>query len=479
LRPVVKGAPHRFWLGALATLPEPERLRDSVPYAAAIWKDVDMRSSFRATWLSVRASYWFVPALLTIAAIGLAMVTISIDRVSGAAGLSALDWIDQSRPEGARAQLTVIASAMIAVSSTVFAITIAAVAYASGNYGPRLLTNFMNDRGNQISLGVFIATFVYNLLVLRVVRSGQDQLGAGSGGAEVAAFVPQLSMLVSTLSVILAVAVLVYFLHHIPASIRINTVLGGIGRRLIADIEKRFPLEGRGVEPEQGRRGSAIAATEIGYIEIIDFEELDRIAGKSGIVISLSARTGDFVHPHLPLVEVSGAEPDEALKRRIHDCFSLGDSRTPTQDLEFLIDELVEIGVRALSPGINDPFTAITSMHWMGAALAKLADRDLVEGPEQESYDRSRVRPIADDFGHFVRRSFGAIRSSAATNPTAGRIFLQALHGVANGAASRPRRQTLLCEAWLLVEQAEAELSGPALHEIRQEMGRFEESVRG
>ncbi|MDP8912148.1 MAG: DUF2254 domain-containing protein [Pseudomonadota bacterium] len=438
-----------------------------------------MRSSLRALWLSVRASYWFIPSLLTVAAFLLALTTIHLDQLWGSAWLTSFSWFEGSRPEGARAQLTVLSSAMITISSTVFAITIAAVAYASGNYGPRLLTNFMNDRGNQFSLGVFIATFAYNLTVLRVVRNPGDPPTPGQSGAEaLTAFVPQLSMLVSAATAILAVAVLVYFLHHIPASIRIDTVLGGIGRRLLRDIERRFPPEGGACEPEERISGSPINARSIGYIEVVDFAELDEIARKKGLTIALRVRTGDFIHPHLPVVEVS-EEAEEALQKRILDCFSLGESRTPTQDLEFLIDELVEIALRALSPGVNDPFTAVTSMHWMGAALARLADRDLLAGPEQDSYSTSRVQPLADDFDHFVKRSFGALRASAATNPIAAKIFLETLFGVSVGTSSAHRQSTLRREAEMLVEQAEHELKGPALTEVRERLGSFPSPMGG
>lgn len=438
-----------------------------------------MRSSLRAIWLGVKASYWFIPSLLTLAAFLLALTTIHLDRIWGSTWLTSFSWFEVSRPEGARAQLTVISSAMIAISSTVFAITIAAVAYASGNYGPRLLTNFMNDRGNQFSLGVFIATFAYNLTVLRVVRDAQDTPTPDDPATEpLTAFVPQLSMLVSAASAILAVAVLVYFLHHIPASIRINTVLGGIGRRLLRDIERRFPLEGGASEPEERISGTPITARSIGYIEVVDFAELDEIARKKDLSIALLVRTGDFVHPHLPLVEVSD-ERGEELQKRILGCFSLGDSRTPTQDLEFLIDELVEIALRALSPGINDPFTAVTSIHWMGAALAALADRDLREGPEQDSYRPGRVQPMADDFDHFVKRSFGALRASAAANPIAAKIFLEALSGVSIGASSARRQATLRREAEALVQQAECELKGPALAEVRERLGSVPASLEG
>lgn len=434
-----------------------------------------MKSTFRASWLAIKASYWFIPTILTLAAFGLALLTIHLDRSWGSEWLTTLPWFEGARAEGARAQLTVIASAMIAISSTVFAITIAAVAYASGNYGPRLLNNFMNDRGNQVSLGVFVATFMYNLLVLRTVRSAEETPAPGETTAEgITAFVPQLSMLVSGASVLLAVGVLVYFLHHIPASIRINTVLGGIGRRLVADIGKRFPGAGGAGEPAPCVDGPAISATRVGYVEIIDFERLDRLADRSDLVLSLTIRTGDFIHPHLPVVYVSGGDAGEELAEQILDCFSLGNSRTPTQDLEFLIDELVEIALRALSPGVNDPFTAVTSLHWLAAALAKLADRNLSEGPEQQSYDRMRVRPLADDFRHYLRRSFGAMRLAAATNPIAATVFLDSLRGVAIGATSQERRRALLDEARLLGEQASLELAGPARDEVRAHLERVQ-----
>ena len=429
-----------------------------------------MRSGPRATWLAIKASYWFIPAVLTLAALALALITIRLDRTWGPEWLASFAWFEGSRPEGARAQLTVIASAMIAISSTVFAITIAAVAYASGNYGPRLLTNFMNDRGNQVSLGVFVATFVYNLMVLRTVRDSEDVPAPDQAAAEaVTAFVPQLSILVSGASALLAVAVLVFFLHHIPASIRINTVLGGIGRRLIEDIEKRFPLDGESDEPRDAPEARALTAPRSGYVEIIDFAGLDQLAREHELRLALRIRTGDFIHPHLPVVEVGG-EVDDQIAERILNCFSLGNSRTPTQDLEFLIDELVEIGVRALSPGINDPFTAVTAMHWMAAALAKLADRDLCAGPEQSDYDRSRVFPVADDFAHYLRRSFGAMRPAAATDPSAAKVFLDSVHGVALGAASAHRRTMLAEEAVRLVRQAEKELKGPALDEVQSRL---------
>jgi hypothetical protein len=130
-------------------------------------------TELRWVWSRLNANYWFYPALFAIVAGALAVLTVYLDRSGFAQGLNKAGWIMPARPGGASDMLTVIAGSMIGVASTVFSITIAAVAYASGNYGPRLLTNFMEDRGNQLSLATFIGTFVYAVIVLRSVR-GDD-----------------------------------------------------------------------------------------------------------------------------------------------------------------------------------------------------------------------------------------------------------------------------------------------------------------
>ncbi|MEM8695418.1 MAG: DUF2254 domain-containing protein [Pseudomonadota bacterium] len=438
-----------------------------------------MIARLRSVWLSINASYWFFPALFSIIAFILSFVTVYLDRNGAAEWLTSVPWLEPARPEGARTVLTVIAGSMIGVAATVFSITIAAVAYASGNYDPRLLTNFMEDRGNQLSLGVFIATFVYALIVLRVVR-GEDERPASTADAAATTlpgFTPQLSLLVATAMAIWAVGVLVYFLHHIPAGIRINTVLQGIGERLVRDIKRRFPDEEGKREPQEARRGAPIPAESNGYLEIIDFETLDAIAERTDGRIALRLRTGDFVHRGVPLAEVDGTDVDDDLADCIRDCFVTGGMRTATQDLEHLIDELVEIALRALSPGINDPFTAVTALHWLSAGMAELARRDLDRGPEQDKYDRSRVQPLDDDFEHFLNRSFSAVRASVAGSPMASLKFLDALESIAPVTRSRRRRAMLLGEGLQLVEQAKTALEGPSMDRLNDRFDSFAEAM--
>lgn len=439
----------------------------------------------RSTWVNVQGSYWFYPALFSILALLLSIVSIALDRSDITEMLVDSEWIVPVKADGARNILTVIAGSMIGVASTVFSITIAAVAYASGNYGPRLLSNFMNDRGNQLSLAVFIATFVYSVMVLRVIRSADETTGSASSDSVLAGssigFVPQLSLLIAVGLMGLSVAVLVFFLNHIPASIRINSVLKSIGAELLRNVRKRFPVDESSLEPVSTEGGREIYAERVGYVQIIDFRQLGEIAKGNEIHISLCVRPGDFVHPDIALVRVMDGDADEEevekLADDVRDCFSMAALRTPSQDIEFLIDELVEIALRALSPGINDPFTAITAMHWAGAALSEFAGRALDRGPEADDYDQSWLSPVADNFSHFLSRSFGSMRSGVATSPLAARNYLTCLRDAATGASNRGRMGLLREEGGKLMEQARLNLAGPDLQELEDAYGCFEREM--
>lgn len=433
----------------------------------------------RALWMSVNSSYWFWPAVLSIGAVLLAMLTVHIDRSGQLEWLAHVSWLAPAQPESARNILNVIAASMIAVASTVFSITIAAVAYASGSYGPRLLNNFMEDKGNQLSLATFIATFSYAVMVLRVVRdAGEDtDARAVSLAGAYDGFVPQLSVLVATAIMAVAIAVLVYFLHHIPASIRINTVLEGIGSRLIRKIEDRFPDEGEAPDNPPWPPGVPITARTSGYIQLIDYGALDRIARDAGCRIVIKRRTGDFVQPSVPLLQVIDRTPDRDLVEALLGCYSWGGMRTAEQDLEFLIDELVEIALRALSPGTNDPFTALTAMYWLSAATGELAARRLDNGPDAKDYDPARVRPHADDFAHYLRRGMGAIRFSAAGDPMVADQFLECLTAIAGNTRDEDRRGRVRAEGYALADQAREALSGPALAQVEDRFVRFAQDM--
>ena len=439
-----------------------------------------MTARLLSIWNRINASYWFWPATFCVIAFFLSLFTIWLDRNGASDWLSNSDVLAPARPSGATTMLQVIAGSMIGVAATVFSITIAAVAYASGTYGPRLLTNFMEDRGNQLSLATFIGTFVYAIMVLRVVRHEDEQASTlkGALASDIPGFVPQLSLLVATAMMLISVAVLVFFLNHIPSKIRINKVLENIGRRLIAQITDRFPKEGNGRDEDELPEGMPVTAGRSGYIEVIDFDGLEDAAKKFEGRIVLMQEAGDFVHPLIPLAKFSDNACDDGCADAIRNCFVLTGLRTPQQDLRFLIDELVEIALRALSPGINDPFTAMTALHWLGAATAELGRRELHVSPnDMDKHDKRRVYPLHSDFADYVAHGFGAARSAVATSPKATLAMFDVLQDCASAVTGAERVGVLRSEGDRLMDQCATNLKGPDLSEVHDRHREFQSVV--
>ncbi len=277
----------------------------------------------------------------------------------------------------------------------------------------------------------------------------------------------------------LCVGVLVYFLHHVPASIRINSVLESIGKRLLRAIEKDYPVEDARSDASPQKGGEAILAEGEGYVQMIDFDDLERLAREKDSVISLRVRVGDFVHRGMALFDVEGCDPCE-IEDEAREHLTLGPIRTPEQDPQFLIDELVEIGLRALSPGINDPFTAITALHWLGAAISEIGRRDLKkpvgnrDGDDADGEGKAFLIPKSDGFDHYLERSFGSIRPGVATSVNAAMVMLEVLENAAKPLDNTDRVYLLREHGRLLFEQAESALTGPDLARLRNRHIEFE-----
>ena len=420
----------------------------------------------------LRESYWFVPTVMAIAALLLGAGMVWLDSHHATGWMDRLPWLYAARPEGARSLLSSIGGSMIGVAGTTFSVTIAAVVYASGQYGPRLLSNFMSDRGNQVTLGTFIATFLYSLIVVRTIRSPGETAGEP-------AFVPQLAVLVGVLLVLCSIAVLIYFIHHVPSRIHINSVIGRIGDRLIDEIDQRFPVfVGKPLDEREDddripdafrpdadaaavERRAIIRAKHTGYIQLIDDAALLETARENGLILRLQYQPGDFAHRGSGLVE---AWPDEALDEdariALGTAFAIGSRRTGMQDLRFLIDELVEIAARALSPGVNDPFTANSCLDWLGAALSDLARRDLPSRLRADEDGQLRVIAHPLTFAGFIDRGFGALAQYASADMIAGKGFLAALGDVALGCDAPARIAVLAAQASAFRDLADGALKG-------------------
>lgn len=333
---------------------------------------------------AVRSSYWFIPALMALGAFLLSLATLALDRQLSAAPLSGVPFVYLTQPAGARSFLGTVASSLLGVAGVSFSILMVVLPMASGQFGPRLLSNFMRDRGNQVVLGTFTATFLYCLLVLRTVR-GEGSL------VEADAFVPQLSLAVALLLTLWNLGTFIYFIHHTAESIQVAHLLARVNGALRERIVGRYPealfpaMLGRGPEaapaaPALPRDFEAfrrrLTARRGAYLRALDEARLMRLAERENLVIVLRVRPGDFVLESGTLAEVYPGIRLEPLAGELHGCFVFGSSRSEAQDLSFLFEQLLEVALRALSPGVNDPITALRCCDRIADQLALLARRE-------------------------------------------------------------------------------------------------------
>lgn len=377
-----------------------------------------MKTWLLARWEALRTNFWFVPTLMVAGAVLLSLATIHIDRLAGTRNwVATVGWTYTRGPEGSRALLSTVAGSMVTIASLTFSITIVTLQLASSQFGPRLLRNFVRDRGNQVSLGTFIATFTYCLLVLRTVN-----------GTEREEFVPHVSVTVGLLLTLASLGVLIYFIHHTAASIQAENVIASVGKDLHEAIDRLFP-EGLGHGPPAparpegvvpagfDREARPIAAPCSGYLQFLDVDELMRLAVDRDLVLRLETRPGKFVVEGGVLARAwPGDRVDEELSRTIRGSFSFGRARTQAQDVEFAIDQIVEIAVRALSPGINDPFTAMACLDRLGAALCELATREFPSPARYDDGGRLRVVTDLSTPPGIVDAAFHQIRQAARAN---------------------------------------------------------------
>ena len=327
-------------------------------------------------------SFWFLPAVLCLVAVVLAETLIALDRRVEDVDLGPLGiLVAEVGPSGSRDLLGAIAGSMLTVASTTFSITVAVLALSSSTYGPRLVRNFMADRGNQFVLGVFVATFLYSLLVLRSIRLADDGTGQP--------FVPHIAANVSVLLAVLAIGVLVYFIHHISDLVQVWTLARRVRTDLAAAVDRLYPEPlGRDARDIGGARGAPevpdgletegvhVAARETGYVQGVGHDELVELAARHDLVVALRIRPGRHTVTGTTLAVLwPAARVDDAVADGVRSAVLIGAGRTPDEDVQFPAQLLEEMAVRALSPSTNDPYTALNALDDLAAGLVLLAGR--------------------------------------------------------------------------------------------------------
>jgi uncharacterized membrane protein len=403
----------------------------------------------------LRTNLWLVPAVEVVAAIALFAATTAVDRAAYHGVVTLPPWVISGSADAARQILTAIAAAVITVVGVVFSIILVALTLASTQFGPRMLRNFIRDRGTQLTLGTFVATFVYAVLVL-------VSIGPGPRGG----FVPHTGITVTLALMVADLAVLIYFIHHIATTIQLPQVIASIARDLTEAIEVQGGPDQRTGGAETGpssaellarleTAGGVVTAADSGYVQFIRVGGLVRFAEKAGVVICLNHRPGHFIVQGHPIGTVWPPEAAPRVNEALGRVHITGPYRTLTQDVSFGIDQLVEIAIRALSPAVNDTFTAMTCIDWLGDNLCKIVKRWHPTRVHRD--DRGSIRVIAaqPSYERLVQRSFEKIREASTGMPAIMIRQLDAVAQIMTETSSPGQRRVLLDQADMIQRASE------------------------
>jgi uncharacterized membrane protein len=336
---------------------------------------------------------------------------------------------------------------------------IVALTLTSTQFGPRMLRNFIRDRGTQLTLGTFVATFVYAVLTLGSVGQG------GHGN-----FVPHISVTMTLVLMVADLAVLIYFLHHIALMIQLPQVIAGIAGDLQKAIELQAGDESDGADAELAAvvldsmdgPGGAVAAPRSGYLQYVEHETLVEVAAETGAVVHVRYRPGHFIVQGHPYVTVWPAAAAEEVARVLAGAHVTGPYRTLAQDVSFGMDQLVEICIRALSAAVNDTFTALTCIDWIGDSLYKVTGRWQPTRVYRDSEGMVRVIATETTYARLVSRGFEKVRQAGRGMPAVLIRQLDALARIMERTTTSADRRVLLDQADMIARLSERSVDEPA-----------------
>ena len=414
----------------------------------------------------LRISYWFVPLTLALAGMGLAWLALRADgmvqppAVPGAWAA----YLYHGKPVEARDTLTMLFGTMTGMTSLVFTITLIVLTLVAGQFGPRMIRSFIGSPLSQVVLGTFILTSVYTLLTRAVVGAGPDKA------------LPYPSVTLGLGLALICLVLLIFYLHALATSIVAETVIEQIGRELDGLIAKLPPLPEPQPEPVETALPPDDDLPELrlglgrgGYVQTLGYERLAAEAVRAGATVRLTFQPGDFVVADDKVLSVT---PEEAatprLEQALRDTIRLGAHRTPKQDLTFCIRQLADMAVRALSPGVNDAYTASAVVNRLSQSLCRLLERELPGGRYGLADGRWHLLGPAPTFGQVLSVAFDQIRQLGADKPLLVKHLLSALKRLAQHARLPEHRQALAAHLqaieqaarhaeWLPYDQAQLE----------------------
>ncbi len=455
----------------------------------------DIPDRLKNLWQQLIGSYWFIPTTFVLLGILLAPLLVSIDQHFDRESVKDISFIFTGDDEAARAIMTAIAGAVLGVAGTTFSITIAVLSMASSQFGPRLLRNFLTDTPNQLVLGTFIGTFSYSLLVLKAIHKHDVAFG-----------VPQLAVTFAIIMAIICALLLVYFVQHMVHAIQASHVIQDASNDALnnidywysdsCDIQHQRDVTHQDVEQYQHWPATTLYAPRSGYLQQIYIESLITLAQDYGGVLQLHTNLGQFVTDRnvlghfyqRPATHASYQQttktsqlvilpraPDGIFWQRFATCIHLERRPTHSNDIGYSLGQITEVAVRALSPGINDPKTAVNCVQALTACLSIIMRRQPPSpyhfySPPHDSdiiditVNQQRVAILSvvtktPKISDFVDTSLGEIRRYATSDLMVLKALCQAMTDLNYAVVNSAQRQTLLHELTLIERAGQENLN--------------------
>ncbi len=414
-----------------------------------------MRTRLLNLWDTIVSSYWLVPGSMATGMVLMALGLPVVDARFKPDVIQQFMWLEIT-PRSAQTILASIASANVSIVGVVFSITILTLSIASSQLGPRLLRTFMAERSTHFALGLYLSTAVYCLILLTIVKDIENN-----------GFVPHLSMIFALLCAIFGLGYLIFFIHRVAQLIQTPNIVESVACDLDRAILRLFPKAlGEGGSPLDRPEDlpaedafAPIQARNEGYLQGLDQEDLFRLARREDVLVRFLHRPGQFVARGETIAAVWPAEKfSEDLESALNEICVFGNRRTPRQDLECAIDELTEVAVRALSAGINDPFTAVNCVDRLGAALARLAQREIPSAYRYDDAGALRVIVQPESFSSALNAAFDQIRQYGCESVAILIRIVEALTTIARVARRDADRDAVARQAEMVLRAAEAHI---------------------
>jgi uncharacterized membrane protein len=353
--------------------------------------------------IRIRSSLWFVPVMCVLTGALLSFATISLDRLFD---FKAIPQSFVGDPDAAAAILSTVAASMVSLATLVLTITMVVVQLAMGQFSPRIVQRILRDKPSQLAIGLFVATFVHAILILREVTNNGDGTGQ----------VPGISVVVAFLLVLASIAVLVVYVHHIGQALRVSALIEIVGDETRKLVDQVYPDEGPDIEPEPGAP-RVVPARISGVITGIGHQLLVEEAARANCELELIPALGEFVPAGAPLFCVHG-EPVGLEEERLYEALIVELEPTLEEDVAYGVRLLVDVAERSLaeSPFV-DSTTAVQAIDRLHDILRQLVRRPFPDGIHRDAAGAVRLTVRSMNWEAFVHLAFDEIRMAGAGSP--------------------------------------------------------------